>query len=141
MEKSYNELVKHFPKLYKRYGKVEPDRPFYSIEGFGIECWLGWYDLLFETSKKLEDYINSLPETEQDHYYALQVKEKYAQLDINMSGYTDEIFDIVQEAHDKSATICEKCGAPGRLCGVSWYFTLCEDCEKERVKERGGMPL
>lgn len=72
-----------------------------------------------------------------------QVKEKFGGLryyittSSDLSDDTaDKICDLIEEAESKSITICEACGAPGRLCTPRWWIlTLCEECEKRRVEE------
>ena len=51
--------------------------------------------------------------------------------------------EIADEAMRKSASICEACGAPGRLYGTTpnggWYLTRCAECAATR--ERGPLYL
>lgn len=51
----------------------------------------------------------------------------------------DELYKLIDEAEDKSLTVCEDCSSEEnvglRLTG--WYTTICLDCLKRDVKERG----
>ena len=49
-----------------------------------------------------------------------------------MTGATNEIWDIIEEAEKDSAQICEICGNHGSLKEKGhWYKTLCDTCTKE----------
>lgn len=61
-----------------------------------------------------------------------QIKEKFGILRIYLTEETDEVEEIVREAEDKSAKVCEFCGSPGTLGGEYWLKTLCPEC---RIKE------
>jgi hypothetical protein len=41
----------------------------------------------------------------------------------------ESIQALISDAGEKSATICEHCGAPGTFREGGWCRTLCEDCE------------
>jgi len=57
---------------------------------------------------------------------ASQVKEKYGTLSFYMTEGTDQIFDLIHEAEEKSAKICEVCGESGKRRGGGWISTLCD---------------
>ena len=59
---------------------------------------------------------------------ASQVKEKFGTLRFYMTSATSEMYDLVQEAEEKSATICENCGKPGKLRSGGWIRCLCDEC-------------
>jgi len=155
-----DKLFKEFPLLYG-----DKDKPMtQTCMCWGIDCYDGWFDLLYELSSKLEPLIQKLIDDEPDMsctwcgkkksehddndchgpngyepFYprASQVKEKFGTLSFYMTCATDEMWDLIHEAEGKSGTICEKCGKPGKTvapCG--WYFTFCKDCEEEYKKER-----
>ncbi len=65
---------------------------------------------------------------------ASQVKEKFGTLRFYMTGGTDEMYDITDEAQCKSDTICETCGQPGKLRGRGWLYTRCAPCWKKMRK-------
>lgn len=120
-----NKLWEAFPHLYQ--GKDMGIRA--SLIPFGFECGDGWFDLLWDLSKKLTELIEALPESEREHIYASQVKEKYGELCFYMTTATNEMWDLIEEAEKKSTTICDICGMPGKLREYSgWYSTKCETC-------------
>jgi hypothetical protein len=111
-------LIEHFPKLYRGVDKPLTE----SLMGFGFECGDGWFELIKELSEKLEPM----------GVEAVQVKEKWGGLRFYVDGATDEAWDIIEEAEQKSETICEACGAPGELRDQRyWVFTLCDECDKK----------
>jgi hypothetical protein len=89
---------------------------------FGIECNDGWYKLIDDLASKLEPLIKD------KNYYASQVKEKFASLRFYMSGYTDEMNELIEKAEEESYRTCEACGKPGACNGSGWLTVLCEDC-------------
>lgn len=62
-----------------------------------------------------------------------QVKEKFGALRFYIGGGSDEIFDLIQEAENKSITICEECGEPGKVSGWGgyWMKSLCDEHGKQ----------
>jgi hypothetical protein len=111
-------LIENFPGLYAGVTKPLTE----SLMGFGFECGDGWFELLKELSEKLEPY----------GVEAVQVKEKFGGLRFYLAGGAlDEVWDLIDEAEDRSETICEACGEPGIVRGISWVQTLCDECSKE----------
>lgn len=124
-------LWKAFPHLYQ--GKDMGVRA--SLIPFGFECNDGWFDLILDLSKKLTELIEALPESEREHIYAMQVKEKYGELCFYMTSATNEMWDLIEEAEKKSTTICEICGQPGeRYSHYGWYSTM---CDKHTIEAKG----
>jgi hypothetical protein len=99
---------------------------FYPI-AFGFECGDGWFDILLDCIQKLEVEINKMPEAEQEHVYATQIKEKFGTLRFYISCGTDKMHDITSEAEQKSENVCEMCGKPGKLYAEGWWYTSCPD--------------
>jgi hypothetical protein len=95
------------------------------------------YNIIYQTARDIDSCIRVLPIEEQNLYYFVQIKSKFAALEMYMSNYTEEIIGILLKAKEASKHTCEKCGKSGRLCGTNWVYTLCEECEIERIKERG----
>lgn len=101
---------------------------------WGFDVQDGWFQLIYELSKKLEAEILKQPEEHRKHFCAAQVKEKYGGLRFYMEGSTGEMEKLIREAEDKSEKTCETCGAPGKLRDYHhWYYTSCEE------HERGGL--
>jgi hypothetical protein len=66
------------------------------------------------------------------HPCASQVKEKLGGMRFYLTYYNEELESIISEAQKKSYTICECCGAEGKLTYDGWCKTLCDKCSKER---------
>lgn len=102
-------------------------------ELFGVDCGEGWFPLIKPLLKYIEDYNKE--KTEEKKMVVYQIKEKWGRLVIDVGNYTEEFDKMVQSAEEKSATICEKCGAPASLRKYrGWYKTLCDDCLTEITK-------
>lgn len=105
-------LTRAFPRLYR--------------EGLYGECHDGWFALLWRLSVRLEDLISQLPELEQEGYFVVQVKEKFGQLRVYLSHYTEDMFQATEAALKDSGYICEYCGEPGILIHKGgWVMTRC----------------
>jgi hypothetical protein len=91
---------------------------------WGFSCGDGWFNLIDELCAKLQAGVASgaFPQPE-----AVQVKEKFGELRFYLSGETDEAIDLVEEATQRSMTICEVRGASGALrIQRHWYRTRCD---------------
>ena len=65
-----------------------------------------------------------------------QVKEKFGGLRFYINEGSDEIFERITEAENKSYEICEVTGESGTLrTDIGWYRTLC-DVEYEKIKNK-----
>lgn len=74
----------------------------------------------------MEDYIF---EAEDMRLKAVQVKSKYASLRFYTDGIeTSKIRKLIDQAEQKSYTVCEVCGNNGKTRPGSWMETLCETC-------------
>lgn len=80
----------------------------------------GWSDLI-------EAIYDRLPED----VYISQIKEKFGGLRFYVYGINDELFDFICEMEEKSYTVCEKCGEPGKVRDTSWIKTLCDEHYEE----------
>src|SRR3989304_3963970 len=123
-----NQIVESYPHLYKnRYKSMQE-----TCMCWGFDCDEGWFDLIDELSKNLEEEILKLSAEERIHYGAAQVKEKFGGLRFYMDCATDYMIELIDEAEKKSYTICEVCGGLGKLCSAGvWLKTLCKRCLKD----------
>jgi hypothetical protein len=134
-EKSWNTLYEKYPNLFINRNKS----PRESCMSFGIECNLGWYELLSSVCwmiKQHED--NILWQTEwnqktnpeyQSEYFPVkfdQIKEKYGGLRIYFSGGDEYIEGLVSMAEAMSYKICEVCGNKGEPNKQGWISTRCD---------------
>jgi peptide subunit release factor 1 (eRF1) len=120
-------LFNKYPQLYS--GKDEPLSQ--NLMAFGFECGDGWFELLDELSAQI---MAVSPDT-----VAVQVKEKFGGLRFYFncpSSNYDEIQKIVDEAEEKSYTICEKCGSTENVTQSKsgWIVSLCDMCMKDEFK-------
>ncbi len=83
----------------------------------------GWHDLV-------DKLIDDLFEVGWDGMI-LQIKEKFGGLRFYIGCGTQEMFDLIEDAEDKSITICEECGRPGTLRNGGWLVTRCDDCNNK----------
>lgn len=107
-------LLREHPHLYR--------------SGMYFECHDGWFDLIRELSVRLEA-INSCRTNEgpENMLVALQVKEKFGGLRFYVSGGSDDADGLIQEAENRSTSICELCGKPGRLMSRDgWMQARCQ---------------
>ena len=121
-KKNTETLLKDFPKLYRQYYLPMTE----TCMCWGFDCDDGWFDLIYELSKKLK--IAS-PNTE-----AVQVKEKFGGLRYYFTSTTEEGAKLIRNAEEKSYHICEVCGKKGVLReDLPWMRTLCLKHYKETV--------
>lgn len=99
-------------------------------KGISFECGDGWYDLLYDLSKGIQNLIDTGVEDPQ--FVVYQVKEKYATLRFYTNFSCEETDKLIDAAVDKSAITCEMCGEPGELrISGGWQSTLCEMCHQK----------
>jgi len=121
-EKLYNQ----YPYLYKQ--KDRPRDQTRLCDGFC--CGDGWFKIIDELSSKLEPFQCA---------EVCQVKQKFGGLrfyiDFNPSPDEEtrnKIYDLIYEAEERSTTICERCGEPGKIRTNGWLRTLCDACDERR---------
>lgn len=124
-EKNTIKLLNDFPKLYIQ-SKLPPTQ---SCMCFGFECGDGWFSLIYNLSKDIQDYIdrNNLNQVE-----VFQVKEKFGSLCFYIDQGDDYIFDLINKVEKDSCSICEFCGSPGKIIGGGWLMCLCDNCRSKR---------
>jgi len=67
----------------------------------------------------------------------LDVKEKYGQLRFYVGWAPDELHNAIEAAEKESLTICEACGARGKLRNShGWLLTLCGKCYNKHEENR-----
>jgi len=144
MERSWETLYEKYPDFFEKVG-CDPRQ---SCMSWGIECGIGWYDLisaLLYRIKQHEKHIKTRNdwsvkesgepfEKYKDYYPVIleQVKEKFGGLRFYYMGGDDHVAGLVDMAEEMSYKICERCGNPGKPNKVGWIRTLCDKCEEER---------
>lgn len=116
-------------ELYQLCPNLYSDKDFYGI-GVGV----GWYSLIKELSLELEKLILQYPFEERKRYHVLQVKEKFGRLSFYVSHSCAEMNKLIQDAGEKSASICEVCGNVGKdTYDLGWIKTRCEEHSYSRI--------
>ena len=91
----------------------------------------GWWGIL---DKYVPQFVASNPACN------LYIKEKYGVLRIYVTGkvkFLNAFEQMAEEAELESETICERCGAPGRLrTNLPWIQTLCDRCLEADFEQR-----
>ena len=132
-------LQSRFPVLYRYIGKSG------TCMKYGLEVGDGWFELLWKLSEDLEKLDPSL--------VALQVKQKFGTLrfyleqsDLEMRHEAGQMFSFAPQANDErvrarirqaeeaSASICEQCGALGKLRNDGYVHVSCDVCETARQR-------
>jgi len=122
-EKSWDTLYEKYPDLFANKDKT----PMESCMAFGIECNIGWYDIISSVCYRIKQYEKN----KKSDYYPVtfdQIKEKWGGLRIYYIGGDDYIRGVVDMAEEMSYKICERCGCPGSPNKQGWIMTLCDNC-------------
>jgi len=117
----------------KKYTIINPDPTLQAnLMVFGFETGRGWYPLIYELLNKLQ----AIEDRDGIGLEITQIKEKFGGLRVYTNIGTDEIWNLIEEYGEKSFTICEICGKPGKLRNNhGWYTTLCDSCQEREEKE------
>ena len=98
-------------KIFKEFDLMFSERHLSMMKTtmcWGLDVGDGWFDLIYNVCKK----IHSLASAE---FRFTQVKEKFGRLEMYTYNASDEITDIIDEAREKSLTVCEECGEERKL--------------------------
>lgn len=133
-ERSWEQLLKKHQWLMD----IQPEGNPHAFPRWGFECGLGWY---FIIDKALTQY-KAVYEATGSYPIIDQIKEKFGTMrfyvgitpatKVDDSSWGDVGFMISDNAERKSATTCEVCGGNGSLRGDSWYYTACDEHDKEK---------
>ena len=137
-ERSWDDLYEKYPNLFANKDNSQ------SPMCYGIECNLGWYDLLSCLCWRINQHkqqmidrfrylIKNDPEklkTEPDYVDVKfdQIKQKFGVLRVYYSGGDEYIRGAVSAVEDCSSTICEQCGNSGSIRKGGWSVVLCDQC-------------
>jgi hypothetical protein len=107
-EKNTKRLVERFPQIFK--------------EAFYFECDDGWFDIIFELCKDMQQEVNN---SGCEQVVAVQVKEKFAGLRFYASGGNEVTNAMIEKYSKLSMEVCELTGGKGYLCKKhGWFKTL-----------------
>lgn len=98
----------------------------------------GWHQLIWDLCTALEGMARQQVAEGQAPMRACQVKEKYGTLRFYLTGgsVTDEAFELTEAADERSGTICETCGQPGKTGLVGdWLLTYCPKHRRKALKK------
>lgn len=90
-----------------------------------IKCHDGWMPLILDLDLDIADIA--------PNYKITTIKEKYGLLNFYVTNVPDdvyvEVYDLIADAEDRSANVCEMCGKRG-LEGVleEWWSIRCQNC-------------
>jgi len=130
-EKLTNRLFHEFPNLYRDKNENMQN----TVLCWGIGTSDGWFQIIYDLSKKLEEMILELPESKREHIRASQVKEKYGTLRFYMTASSDRMNEAIGQAEELCIKTCEYCGQSGELrCLIGWFSTECDSCFNEKKK-------
>jgi len=107
---------RRFTHVFEQFGYVVPATA-------KFECGPGWETVI----RRLADKLGALPGPPK----LVGGKEKFGSFQSRISPYIEEhqekVDELVHEARKLSLTICEECGAPGRLrMGINIAKTTCD---------------
>lgn len=107
--------------LFNKYPKIFVQ---YICKDFSIQH--GWYPLIDELCQKIQENVD---ERKINQIRAIQVKQKFGSLRFYVNYHDEEISKYIQEAENKSMTICTRCSNNGTMRDCDgWYDILCNDC-------------
>jgi hypothetical protein len=153
-EKSWDTLYEKYLNLFVNKDKSPRESPM----AFGIECGLGWYEILSSLCWMIKQHENNIksrqewnakkhkeinqalsieiidPEPEYFPVKFDQVKEKYGGLRVYFSGGDEYIEGLVSMAEAISYKTCEVCGNKGEANKGGWISVLCDKHRQESVK-------
>lgn len=90
---------------------------------FGFECGAGWLGILETLCERLSE---ARTQDNIERFRILQIKEKFGTLRVYHSSTNPTICKHVHCAEEMSSTVCEVCGASGRLIfNGGWQRTRC----------------
>ncbi len=109
-------------------------------------CWGfpgdGWYELIYNLSSQIHTVLLDLPEELQKEVRVDQVKQKFGPMRFYIGGLLnvpedkkDLIRALIHSAQEASKTICEDCGAAGKVVNeYGFLHVACPNHEDSKFK-------
>jgi len=120
--------------LYTRYPDIFADKdapPTDSLMGFGFCCGDGWFFILDNLCRCIQNHVEWRRKTDLDFSVrAVQVKEKFGTLRFYITGGDAEVWGMIKAAEAMSRNVCEITGDIGRIKGGGWWATRSPECEE-----------
>ena len=101
----------------------------------------GWRQLVWDLCVTLEELARQQVAEGHHPMRVSQVKEKFGCLRFYLASGTgslaEKAFELIEAAEERSGTICEQCGKPGKTQTLrGWDMTYCPDHWREALKEK-----
>ena len=110
------------------------------FELFGIECDVGWYQLIKKAIAAVARY-NGINRYDPNHgpVEFMQIKEKYGELCLYLNYYpTKYLYDEIEEIEKESVKYCEHCGSKENVdirTINGWEYCYCDKCANELIEK------
>lgn len=116
-------LTESYSTIFKDMG----GHPKYTGMAFGIECHDGWFKILDEACRKIQNVVE---ESGCEPVVAFQIKEKWAGMRFYYHGGNDKVLEIVDALEKESNRTCELCGTEWLvgITGHGWILRRCVNC-------------
>jgi hypothetical protein len=145
------QLVEKYPLIFRdRYGDMRE-----TAMCWGIDTGDGWYQILDSLCGQIQHHIDwsvqrrdwdlkwnkENPDKEREvrnpvpQVVALQIKEKFGGLRFYYNGGDDYINGLVNMAESWAANTCETCGSVGKIRGMGWLYTACDEHTRDGDKD------
>jgi hypothetical protein len=129
-----------------------------NLSNFGIQCGTGWYPLIEEAAAQIEQELRDMAHNQLvqpgniaslEHAVLMEdtgkaypvlplctdIKQVNGALAIVIvQGFLADpdvwqrLLAVVHATREKSCSVCENCGAPGKMRPRYWRHVYCEDC-------------
>ena len=116
-------LFEKYPQLFR-----DKDSPMtHTAMCWGIEVGDGWYGIIDELCERIQTHCDN---NGYDEVRFSQIKEKYGTLRVYVNFGSDEIYDYIDEAQERSSHVCEVCGSKrGKIrTDLGWLSVRCKKC-------------
>lgn len=101
-------LYAAFPQLYRGRHKSKYE----SSMCWGFECGDGWYQLLYDLSQELSNYLAEHPELDLE---AVQVKSKFGVLHFHLNYHYATTEKMIDLARQRASVTCQLTGKRSQL--------------------------
>jgi predicted RNA-binding Zn-ribbon protein involved in translation (DUF1610 family) len=107
----------------------------------------GWTDILLCWAEKVKPYYDKMPADMKENFYIMDLKEKYGDMRLYLSGYPTGEFEKIKEYTDMvehlSTFTCLQCGHISRASKADklltwrtygWISYYCKNCAKKYLR-------
>lgn len=127
------QLYLNFPHLYRSRHKTMYE----SGMCWGFQCGDGWFQILYDLSQKLSNYLIQHPAVD---FEVTQVKSKLGFLHVGLSFHNADLRKLIDLACQQAQITCELTGSQGKLYEDILNCALIVLCDEKAV-ERGWLCL